>query len=260
MADVKWIKLATGIFDNRKIKQIECMPDGDSIIIIWVKLLCLAGEINDSGMIYFTREIPYTDEMLAQQFNRPLPTIKLALHTFQQFGMIELIDNIMHISNWEKYQSVDRLAEIREYNRLAKQKSREKQKLLSNVNDMSMTSQPCQDTDIDKDIDIDKNKKNISKPQKHKHGEYNNVLLTDDEYQKLKNEYPDIEERIERLSEYIASTGKKYKSHYATIRAWARKEKPVEKKSETKFDYKAFMERHKSEEVSINDMDEDDYF
>lgn len=99
-----------------------------------------------------------------------------------------------------------------------------------------------------------------SKVIKHKHGEYNNVLLTDDEFQKLKTEFPDIKERIERLSEYIASTGKKYKSHYATIRAWARKEKPVEKKSETKFDYKAFMERHKSEEVSINDMDEDDYF
>lgn len=66
---------------------------------------------------------------------------------------------------------------------------------------------------------------NSAKPQKHKHGEYNNVLLTDDEYQKLKTEYQDIEERIERLSEYIASTGKKYKSHYATIRAWARKEK-----------------------------------
>lgn len=165
MADVKWIKLATGIFDNRKIRQIESMPDGDSIIIIWVKLLCLAGEINDCGMVYFTREIPYTDQMLAQQFNRPLTTIQMALHTFQQFGMIELIDNILHISNWEKYQSVDRLAEIREYNRLAKRKSREKQKLLSNVNDMSMTSQPCHDTDkdIDKDIDIeeDKNKKRI---------------------------------------------------------------------------------------------------
>lgn len=63
-----------------------------------------------------------------------------------------------------------------------------------------------------------------SKPSKHKHGEYNNVLLTDEELDKLKAEYPDWEERIERLSSYVASTGKSYKSHYATIRNWARKD------------------------------------
>ena len=62
------------------------------------------------------------------------------------------------------------------------------------------------------------------KPTKHKHGEYSNVLLTDEELDKLKSEYFDWEERIERLSSYIASTGKAYKSHYATIRNWARKD------------------------------------
>ena len=65
------------------------------------------------------------------------------------------------------------------------------------------------------------------KPSKHKYGEYNNVLLTDDELDKLKDEFPDWEERIERLSSYVASTGKKYKSHYATIRNWARKDAVV---------------------------------
>jgi Asp-tRNA(Asn)/Glu-tRNA(Gln) amidotransferase C subunit len=65
------------------------------------------------------------------------------------------------------------------------------------------------------------------KKPKHKYGEYKNVLLTDDELEKLQNEYPDIEERIERLSSYIASTGKSYKSHYATIRNWARKDAEV---------------------------------
>lgn len=63
-----------------------------------------------------------------------------------------------------------------------------------------------------------------SKPTKHKHGEYSNVLLTDEELEKLKAEYFDWEERIERLSSYIASTGKVYKSHFATIRNWARKD------------------------------------
>ena len=63
-----------------------------------------------------------------------------------------------------------------------------------------------------------------TKPVKHKYGEYKNVLLTDDELQKLKSEYSDYDDRIENLSYYLASTGKVYKSHYATIRNWARKE------------------------------------
>lgn len=66
-----------------------------------------------------------------------------------------------------------------------------------------------------------------NKPVKHKYGEYKNVLLTDEELQKLKTEYSDYEERIERLSSYIESSGKKYKSHYATIRMWARKDTEV---------------------------------
>ena len=61
---------------------------------------------------------------------------------------------------------------------------------------------------------------------KHKHGEYNNVLLSDEDLEKLKAEFTDWEERIERLSEYIESKGVKYKSHLATIRSWARKEPP----------------------------------
>lgn len=69
------------------------------------------------------------------------------------------------------------------------------------------------------------NNENNNKNIKHKYGEYKNVLLTDEEMEKLKAEYPDYEERIERLSSYVASTGKSYKSHYATIRNWARKDK-----------------------------------
>ena len=62
------------------------------------------------------------------------------------------------------------------------------------------------------------------KPVKHKHGEYNNVLLTDEDLDKLKAEFPDWSARIERLSAYIAQSGKSYKSHLATIRNWARKD------------------------------------
>lgn len=70
------------------------------------------------------------------------------------------------------------------------------------------------------------------KTTRHKYGLYENVLLTDEEYLKLKEEFPhDLSERIERLSEYIASTGKKYKSHLATIRSWSKNDRcgPVKK-------------------------------
>jgi predicted phage replisome organizer len=238
MAEVKWIKLSTDLFDNRKIRQIEVMPDGYAIIVAWVKILCLAGNVNDSGLIYFTKEIPYTEQMLAAQFNMPLTTVQLALRTFQQFNMVDIVDNMLHVSNWEKYQNVGRLAEIREYNRLAQQKSRANRKLLSNVNDMSMTCQRCHETDIDIDLDIKnknldidldtKNKKEKEKeslkPSRHKYGEYKNVLLTDKEYEQLQNEYPDTYSQwIEQLSEYMASTGKSYKSHFVTIRRWVKR-------------------------------------
>lgn len=156
MSEVKWIKIATNIFDNRKIRQIECIPDGDSIIVVWVKLLCLAGNINDSGMIYFTKEIPYTDQMLATQFNRPLATVQLALKTFESFGMIELVDNIMHISNWEKYQNVDGMERIREQTRKRVAKHREKAHLTDNSEcNVTVTLRNATDIDKDKETDID---------------------------------------------------------------------------------------------------------
>lgn len=134
MAEVKWVKIVTDIFDNRKIKQIESLPEGDTIIVIWFKILCLAGTINDNGNIYITQEIPYTDETLATQFNRPLKVIQLALHTFQTFGMVEIIDDVLKVSNWENYQNIEGLEKIREQNRLRQQRYRENQRLLdSNV-------------------------------------------------------------------------------------------------------------------------------
>ncbi len=70
---------------------------------------------------------------------------------------------------------------------------------------------------------------NSIKPIRHKYGTYKNVLLTDDDINKLKSEFPDDwQNRIERLSEYIASSGKTYKNHLATIRAWAKKDKERE--------------------------------
>lgn len=163
MGEVKWIKMATNLPDSRKLKQIRKLPDGDSIALLWVFLMCLAGKVNENGLIYFTPEIPYTDEMLAEEFNMEINTIRLGLQTFQKFGMIEIVNDIICLSSWEKWQSTDRLSEIREYNRIAKQKSRAKQKLLQAVNDKSMTSQCCQGTDIEEDKEEDKDNNIVQK-------------------------------------------------------------------------------------------------
>ena len=229
MADVKWIKIAVDMFDNRKIKQIGSMPEGDSLLLMWVQLLCLAGNVNDGGFIYLTKEIPYTDEMLATQFNKPISTVRLALKTFEQFGMIEIINNMIFLSSWEKYQSTDRLATIREKDRERKRRKREAEKLLpQNSMECPRTSMDVPRLDID--IDKDKNKSISKKSPRHKHGEYQNVLLSDDDLEKLKAEFPsDWDQRIQRLSEYMASSGKSYKNHLATIRNWARRDKPAAK-------------------------------
>jgi predicted phage replisome organizer len=252
VADVKWIKITTDVFDDEKILLIESLPEADSIIVIWFKLLCLAGKQNNSGVFLMGDKIAYTDKMLATIFRRKESTVQLALQTFEQFGMIELIDGVITIPNWGKHQSLDQLENKKQYMRNYMREYREKQKALTctdicKTNSKSNVSQADKEEDKERDKEEDKEEdiKDIisdsdesapapakkSKPVKHKYGEYNNVLLTDDELEKLKAEYSDYEERIERLSSYVASTGKPYKSHYATIRNWARKdaEKPVRK-------------------------------
>lgn len=160
--NVKWIKMATNIFDNRKIRLIESLPDGDAIIVIWMKLLCLAGNINDSGMVYFTKEIPYTEQMMATQFNRPLATVQMAMKTFEQFGMVEIINDMLHISNWEKYQNIEGMDKIREQNRIRKQKQRERQKLSLEEN-CHVTSRDSHATEENKNrIEIEEEKERIN--------------------------------------------------------------------------------------------------
>ena len=95
MAEVKWIKITTDVFDDEKILLIESLPEADSIIVIWFKLLCLAGKQNNSGVFMMGNSIPYTDKMLATIFRRKESTVQLALETFAQFGMVELIDGVI---------------------------------------------------------------------------------------------------------------------------------------------------------------------
>lgn len=157
MAEVKWIKLFVDIWDNRKIRQIETLPDGDTVLVIWLKLLTLAGNINNDGFVYFTKDIPFSDEMLAAHFGKPLNTVKMALEVFQRFGMIEIVNEIIRVSNWEKYQNKQRLDDLKEYNRIKQREHRER------VNEMSMLSIDSQDIERRKKKEEEKEKRKRKK-------------------------------------------------------------------------------------------------
>ncbi|TRL69791.1 phage replisome organizer N-terminal domain-containing protein [Staphylococcus haemolyticus] len=152
MAEVSWIKLKVGMFDDSKIKYIEALPERDTIITVWVKLLTLAGKYNEHGYIMLSENLPYNDEMLANEFNRPINSIRLALQTFEKLGMLKEVNGAFKVTNWEKHQNIEGLEKIREQNRLRKQKQRKKQKLL----DSHVKSRDSHATDIDKELEEDK--------------------------------------------------------------------------------------------------------
>ena len=160
MSDVKWIKITTSMFDDEKIKLIESMPDKDAILVIWIKLLVQAGRTNINGYVMLNENIPYTDEMLATIFNRPLNTVRLALKTFENFGMIEMDEKGILISNWDKHQSVDKLNKIREQRRLRQEKYRKKKELLEEGEKGNVTVTLSNGTDIELELDkeLDKEK------------------------------------------------------------------------------------------------------
>lgn len=131
MSNVKWIKIITDIFDDEKILLIESLPENDSIIVIWFKLLCFAGKQNNNGVFMMNNRIAYTDEMLATIFRRPLNTVRLALGTFEKYGMIEIVNNSITIPNWGKHQNLDRIEKNNEYHKEYMREYRKKQRQIA---------------------------------------------------------------------------------------------------------------------------------
>lgn len=160
MAEVKWIKLNVDMFDDEKIKLIQAMPEGDSLLLIWIKLILLAGKTNEGGYIYINEDMPYTEEMLSVIINKPLAIIRLAIETFNRLGMLENDNKGIYLVNFEKHQNLEKMQKIREQTRLRVAKHREK---LKECNAVTQNVTQCNATDIDIDKDIDKNKKEINK-------------------------------------------------------------------------------------------------
>lgn len=232
MADVKWIKLTTDMFDNRKIKHLRRLPDGNNIVLLWIMLLTMAGRCNAGGMIFLTENIPYTPKMLADELDFEENTVILGIQALENLSMVCTQNGCFTISGWEEYQNIDGMEKIKEQNRIRQKQWYDRQKSLPNVRtNVSITQPNAIDKDIevevDKDIEVRINNNSTPTATKHKHGTHNNVLLTDDEYLKLQERYPnDYEEKINTLSEGLALKGYKYKSHYLAVIKWAKNEKP----------------------------------
>lgn len=221
MNEIKWIKIDVTLFDNRKIKAIRTLPEGDSIVVIWLQLLCLAGRVNDYGSVYITKEMPYTEQILANECGVPVSTIQLAIKTFQSMGMVEIVEDIIYISNWEKYQAIEKMELIKQQNRDRKrrQRERDKQRLLDSH--VTVTQDVTQSHATDIDIDIrDKNNKKFIKPSVKEIADYCN-----------NNNY-NID--AERFYDYYESKGWKVgkapmKDWKAAVRMWSRNNKQENK-------------------------------
>ena len=169
MTRMKWIKIDTGIFDDSKIRLIESMPEGNTLIVIWFRLLILAGKEFTNGVFMINDKIACTDEMLATIFGKPIATIRLALETFQKLNMVDLIDGTYSIPNWNKYQSADKYEINRARDRKRLQEWRKKQQEKTKLPQINATSQNETfhetfqkrnetQTEIEEEIEIEKEK------------------------------------------------------------------------------------------------------
>ncbi len=240
MAEAKWIKIVTDVFDDEKMLLIESLPEADSIIVIWFKLLCLAGKQNNSGVFTMRNKFAYTDKMLATIFRRKESTVQLALQTFEQFGMIEYVNDVITIPNWEKHQSLDALEKAREKTRKRVAKSREKQKALASGNvTCNATVTPCNADRIDKKRE-EKKREEVEVVSGADAPDYNDtdgkldffrgeVMLSENQISDLLNKLglEMFDEYVDRLNAFIREKNATVKNHYETILKWYNEDRAV---------------------------------
>lgn len=158
MADVSWIKITTDMFDNRKIKHLRRLPDGNNIVLIWVMLLTMAGRCNANGMLFLTENIPYTTKMLADELGFEENTVQLALKAMEQLDMVITDQGCFTIAGWEEYQNTDRMAEIREKNRLRNIAYRERKRGVKSLPDVTKASRMTSHDAIEEEREEEKEK------------------------------------------------------------------------------------------------------
>ena len=123
--DIKWIKLSVSWYKSDDVQLIRKLPDGDTIALMFVMLLAMAGDRNEGGYI------PYSEEDMSALLDLPLPTVRMAIRAMESRGMVDFDDGMFHVTNWDKYQSVEGMEKIKEQNRIRKARQRERQRALA---------------------------------------------------------------------------------------------------------------------------------
>lgn len=164
MSEIKWIKVNTNMPENRKIKRIRRLPDGNNIVLFWVFLLTRAGESNKRGGLFFLDDMPYTVDDLAEEFDFSYDFVQFALKTLEKLQMIELFDDIIYIKNWEKYQNIEGMERVRKLTaeRNRRYRERKRQERLKQ-NDVTVTSRDATEEELELDKEVDKEKDYDSK-------------------------------------------------------------------------------------------------
>lgn len=160
MASIKWIKITTDMFENRKIKYLRKLPNGNTIVLIWIMLLTMAGKCNSGGMVYLTEDMPYSARMLADELDVKENIIQSALEALEKCSMIRRSNDYITITGWDEYQNTDGMSKVREQNRKRVAKYREKQKESDSERycnaTCNVTVTECNAADIEKEEEIDK--------------------------------------------------------------------------------------------------------
>jgi predicted phage replisome organizer len=163
--EVKWIQLKTAFFEDDKTDFIMSLPEADSVIVIWMRILTLAGKCNAGGFILLTENIPYTMEMLAHKTRKPINTVKMALEVLTRLEMLSQDDQgRFFVTSWAEEQNVDALNRLRENGKNRVARHRENKKLTCNVTSNVTETENEQKTEpsnvtvtpLDIDIELDK--------------------------------------------------------------------------------------------------------
>ncbi|MBD7912447.1 phage replisome organizer N-terminal domain-containing protein [Clostridium cibarium] len=201
MCEVKWIKINTNMFESNKLRLIEAMENKETIINVWIRLLVQAGKTNDSGYIYFSKDMPYTNEMLGILFGISESLVENALATLVKYEMIDINDkNYIRIINWEKHQNVEGMERVREQSKKRMQKYREKKK--KEESKASDVLNDCSDVTVTEQIESKKENKELDK-------ENENNIVAMEEVKKEKRRIEKIsEEALKLIAYYEKITGK----------------------------------------------------
>ena len=216
-----YLKLKENYFDDDSIVLLESMQDGVLYSNILLKLYLKS--LKHGGRLQLDENIPYTAQMIATITRQQIGTVERALQIFLKLGLVEVLDSgTFYMSNIELL--IGQSSTEAERKRAARLQNKALSAPRANGGHLSDIRPP--EIELEKEIEIEKEREGeTGHPVPAAYGRYNNVILTDTELSGLKTELPDKwEYYIDRLSCHIASTGKQYHSHAATIYKWAQED------------------------------------